>query len=127
MACNGCQTGKVIPKIDFEPHVMRFTKKTIVEGVNGKSYALNQPLVPSNHFPRGHWAVTLTISGIPKRIDKPTAAEVFNEALRLVQLNKDPLWFIDIWLNCNLQWVSRVPQKYQIVTLKALRELSYEN
>lgn len=106
---------------------MRFTKATTVLGVNGKPYALNQPLVPPGHFPRNHWAVTLTIAGIPKRIDKPTATEVFNEALRLAQLNKDPIWFIDLWLNCNLQWATRVPQKYQIVTPNALRDISYEN
>lgn len=127
MACNGCQTGAVAPKIDLEPHTMRFTKATTVLGVNGKPYALNQPLVPPGHFPRGHWAVTLTIAGIPKRIDKPTATEVFNEALRLAQLNKDPVWFIDLWLNCNLQWATRVSQKYQIVTPNALRDISYEN
>lgn len=127
MACNGCQTGTIVPKIDFEPHTMRFTKETVVLGTNGKFYALNQPLVAPGYFPRNQWAVTLTIAGIPKRIDKPSATEVFNEALRLAQLNKDPVWFIDLWLNCNLQWVIRVPQKYQIVTLAALHSISHEN
>lgn len=110
----------------METHRMRYTKKTAVVGVNGKPYALNQALVPSEHFPRGSWAVNLTIAGVPKTISKSTAIQTFNETLRIAQLNNDPVWFIDLWLNCNLQWVARVPARHQIVSLNNLLAISHE-
>ncbi len=105
---------------------MRFTKNTTVIGVNGKPYALNQPLVPVEYFPRGQWAVSLVIAGIPKTFSQPTAAQTFNDALRIAQLNNDSIWFIDLWLNCNLQWVAKVPPRHRIVSLENLIAISHE-
>jgi len=105
---------------------MRYTKETSVVGANGKPYALNQALVPVEHYPRGEWGVQLVIAGIPKTISKPTASQTFNEALRIAQLNNDPVWFIDLWLNCNLQWVKKVPTRYQVVPLNNLLAISHE-
>lgn len=105
---------------------MRYTKQSTVVGVDGKPYALNQALVPVGHYPRGDWRASLTISGIPKVFSKPTAVQTFNDALRVAQLNKDPIWFIDIWLNLNLQWIARVPARHHIVSPTALLAISHE-
>lgn len=103
---------------------MRETTHLTVEGVGGKIYSLAQPLVPPGHFPRGQCAATLVINTIPRRIDKPTCIEVFNEAMRLYQLNNQEFWFINLWLNLNLQWTPRVAEKFQLVTPAQLEAIS---
>ena len=74
MPCFTCKSDApaLVPKIETPP--MRYTKETSVVGVNGKPYALNQALVPVEHYPRGEWDVRLVIAGIPKTLSKPTAS-----------------------------------------------------
>jgi hypothetical protein len=127
MACPNCNSNPdmMIPgQVPEAPVPVRATTKLTVLGVNGQPYALNQPLVPSGHFPRGLWAAEVTVKGIARRVDKPTCIEVFNEAMRLFSLNDGEFWFVNIWLNLNLQWIPRVAPKHQIVTVAALEAIS---
>jgi hypothetical protein len=127
MTCTNClQTPDI--EADEAPipgaFVERTTEVTTVIGVNGKPYSLNQPLLPVGHFPRTGCSATLTIKGIPRTISKATPLEVFNEAMRLLQLNGEEFWFINLWLNLNLQWIPRVAAKYRIVTVEQLEAIS---
>ena len=127
MPCGTCNDTSSSP-VSFDAveglFVERTTLSTAVVGVNGKPYALNQPLVPASHFPRGKWGAFIRVAGIVRKIEAPSAIQVFNEAMRLLQLNNDPFWFVDVWLNLNLQWVPRVPLKHQLVTVQQLEAIS---
>lgn len=123
-----CPQNEQVPVVHGPPaaaFVPRATEATVVTGVDGKPYALNQPLVPPGHYPRGRWDAEIVVKGIPRTIIKPTAIETFNEAMRLMQLNAEPFWFVNLWLNLNLQWIPRVPVKYQIVTVEQLEQISH--
>lgn len=109
---------------DAPPPVYRSTLLTKVTGVDDKVYGLDQPLVPPMYAPREQWAAVLKIKGMDILIDKPSAPEVFNDAMRLFQLNGEPFWFVNTWLNLNLQWIPRVAAKYRIVTIEQLEEIS---
>lgn len=127
MACGTCNTNTPAPvarSADPEGIVVRGTQVTAVVGVNGTAYPLNQPLAPASHFPRGRWGAFIRVAGIFRFVDKPTAIEVFNEAMRIMQLNGEDFWFIDLWLNLNLQWVAKVPAKHRIVTVQQLEAIS---
>lgn len=128
MGCFNCNPATPSMMVSPQPvkatHAMRETQETVVNGNDGKQYALNQPLVPAAHFPRTQCSAELTIKGIPRRIDKPTCIEVFNEAMRLMELNGEPYWFVNLWLNLNLQWVTRVAPKYQLITVAQLEAIS---
>ena len=95
-----------------------------VTGMDGNRYALNQPLFPPSHFPRRDYTATIMIADIPATISGSTATAVFNEAMRLHTLNKRPFWFVNIWLNLNLQWIPKVPTRYQTVTVEQLYAIS---
>ena len=127
MGCYNChQTVPFTPEPVPEgpPFVMRKTAFDRVTGIDDKVYLLVQPLVPAARYPRGHWAATVTVKGIPRVIDRPTGIEVFNEAMRLFQLNEEEFWFVNIWLNLNLQWIPRLPERYRIVTVEQLEAIS---
>lgn len=106
---------------DYHPRV---TKAKAVVGANNRSYPLNQPLVPLSHYPRGQWAANVKVAGIVRQLNFPTAVQVFNEAMRLHQLNKEDFWFVNVWLNLNLQWIPRLASKYRIVTVEQLEAIS---
>lgn len=127
MACPNCPQ---VPLEDAPPpevpgHVMRETLVHNVVGVDGRTYSLNQPLVPAGQFPRNHCSAVLVVAGIPRLIDEPSCVQVFNEAMRLYQLNGSDFWFINIWLNLNLQWIPRVAAKYRLVTVDQLEAISF--
>ena len=127
MACPNCPQVPLegTPPPEMPVPAMRETLVHNVVGVDSRIYSLNQPLVPAGHFPRGRCSAVLVIAGIPRLIDKPSCVEVFNEAMRLYQLNELEFWFINIWLNLNLQWIPRVAAKYRIVTVEQLEAISY--
>jgi hypothetical protein len=126
MACTTCNPVPLAepPPAPAGPFVERTTTVTSVVGVNGQAYALNQPLIPPGHFPRNNCSAVVRIKGIDRTIDKPTCIEVFNEAMRIYQLNNEEFWFVNLWLNLNLQWIPRVSFKYQLVTVAQLEAIS---
>lgn len=128
MACQLCPKVPIVPEIidpAADEHVYRETLLTTVVGVDGKPYALNQPLVPPGHFPRGMCKAYVKVKGMNRLIDKPSCVEVFNEAMDLYRINDEPFWFVNLWLNLNLQWIPRVAPKYQLVTVAQLEEISH--
>lgn len=106
-------------------HVYRETLMKTVIGNREKEYALDQPLVPPGHFPRGMCSAYVKIKGMNRLINRPSCLEVFNEAMDLFIINEEPFWFVNLWLNLNLQWIPRVAQEHQIVTVAQLEEISH--
>ena len=100
------------------------TVATVVQGVNGKPYVLSQPLVSAGHFPRNGWQALARIKGIVRKIEGTSARAVFDEIMRLKQLNEEPISTNDLWLNLNIQWTRRVAKKYQVVKPEALLAIS---
>lgn len=128
MSCGSCGPVSYYP-VHHAPGmgslVVRETSSKAVTGNDGKVYPLDQPLVPAGNFPRGQWAAVIVVKGIPTVVHKNSAVETFNEAMRIFQVNEEDFWFMNIWLNLNLQWIPRVPAEYQIVTVAQLEAISH--
>lgn len=126
MSCGMCGPIQFFP-VHHAPdpalYVERETSATAVDGVNGQRYSLLQPLVAS-HLLRDGWAALVRIKGVTTVVNKNSAVETFNEAMRLHELNGEEYWFGNIWLNLNLQWIPRIPEKDQIVTVAQLESIS---
>lgn len=99
-------------------------QESVVQGVDGKGYPINQPLVSEENFPRDNWQVDVKVKGIVHRINAEKPTHIFDEVVRLHALNEEAHDFASVWLNLNLQWLPRVAAKHRIVTVDALLEIS---
>ena len=97
-----------------------------VTGKDGKAYALNQPLNGNAVQPSGGWKADIEVHGVPRTVTGRSGVAVFREAKRLLELNGAAFRELDLWLNLNIQWVQRVSDKHQVVTLSSLLSIAAE-
>jgi len=90
----------------------------------GSRETLEQSLVAPFGKPRGGWFVNVSIKGIPTRITDSDANRVFISTKRLLDSNGVGVPDIVLWFNLNIQWYSRLPEKYMLVRHNALLDLA---
>lgn len=127
MTCNTC---KKVDPVDPLKHGLEYSfavQQSTVIGKDGRSYSLIGPLIPRPYRPRGGWQAEIYIHGHKLPIKGLSAVEVFNESARLLTLNEVLYSKAQLWLNLNIQWVTRAIPKYQKVSLDTLLEISVPN
>lgn len=100
----------------IEPAVLFFDGKSIMT-----------PLFPPARAPRGGWYFDLYLMGHITRINKPKPHLIAEEVARLLTLNEILYTPAQLWLNLNIQWVTRAIPKYQKVRLQDLLNISTPN
>lgn len=112
MACDTCSTPAKSAPVAALTYTA--TSSTVV-GKDGLRYQIRKSLVPAGRKPSGGWKVALPVNGQTITAEGASAEAVFAEATRILGENKIAVTELDLWLNLNLQWVRRAPEKYQIV------------
>ncbi len=72
------------------------------------------PLIRTPGRPQGGWNAVIPIKGQSVRVEGRTAVEAFNAAVLALSRNGVSSNTPSVWLNLNLQWMSRTPSKYHI-------------
>lgn len=117
MACDSCN--KSAPATPAAAMLYTATASSVV-GRDGVRHKINAPLIPPGRKPTGGWKVSLLVNGQTVEADGGGPNEVHAEATRLLALNEVPYSDLDLWLNLNVQWISRSAEKFQIVRLSDL-------
>lgn len=91
-----------------------------VTGKDGLQHRVDEPLVRRPQSPQGGWKVNLTIKEQVVTVPGTDPKSVFQEAKNLLALNEVAVSDLDLWLNLNLQWIARTPEKYQKVRVSDL-------
>lgn len=91
---------------------------------NGTVVTLHQPLIRATASPRHGWAVVFWINGQRTAVEGTGPQEVFRKTERLFQLSNITLLRNDVWLNLNIQWLSRTLEKNRLIPLERLLELA---
>lgn len=117
MACDNCN--KSAPATPAAAMTYSATASSVV-GKDGVRYAVTKSLVPAGRKPVGGWKVSMLVNGQIIEADGASPDAVHAEATRILNLNGATYSDLDLWLNLNVQWVSRAVEKYQIVRLHDL-------
>lgn len=100
------------------------SSRQTVEGVDGRIYRMTDRLIPKPYQPRGGWSVDIfihnqktTLSGIhPEHVVKSVAA--------LLTLNEVSYNLPQLWLNLQIQWLSRGISKHQKVSVETVLSIA---
>lgn len=125
-----CSTCKKVVVVEPGKHGLQYSvvpDVTTVEGKMGRRYAINTPLIPRPHSPRGGWSVTLYLHGQATVITGASASAVFIAASDFLVLNEISHTLLDLWFNLNIQWVTNAIDKYQQVPLASLLDVAITN
>ena len=98
-----------------------------VTGRDGRRYAVDSCLVAKTRRPRGGWGVTLIVNKQTVTVDGSTSDEVFNKVKSTLKINDFDVSDHNIWINLNIQWLDKVVDKHQKVTLSMLLEIVAPN
>lgn len=91
------------------------TNKNTILGVDSREHSLLTPLIRAPGRPLGGWRVTLPVRGQRIQVEGNTAIQVYNGARVLLTRNGVQVTPVDLWTTLNADWLSRTPEKYQIV------------
>ncbi len=86
----------------------------------GKIVDLTQPIAKRPHSPLGGWGVDFFLNSIQTRFDGASPEIVYQNVARSFDLNAIDYTRADLWLNLNIQWLQRVPQKYRRISLSQI-------
>lgn len=117
MACDSCN--KSAPVTPAATMSYSATASSVV-GKDGVRYPITRTLVPAGRKPVGGWKVSMVVNGQLIEADGASGEAVHAEAVRLFQLNGLTFSDLDLWLNLNIQWLTRAVEKYQVVRLSDL-------
>lgn len=84
------------------------TDQTTVTTASGQVYPLNQSLVGDLNRPKQGWHANFVIQGSTVQIQGDNPNIVFANARDALQLNNIPFTESGLWLNLNIQWLSRL-------------------
>ena len=102
-------------------------KESTILTKRGAKESLMQPLISGFGKPTGGWYVNISIKGIPHMISESSAIRTFNKVKKMLHDNDVQVRDLDIWFNLNIQWYSRVMDKFALVSKTALLELATTN
>jgi hypothetical protein len=114
MACDTCN--KSVAATPAAAMLYSATASSVV-GRDGVRYSISRPLVPAGRKPVGGWKISMLVNGQFIQADGVTGEAVHEEVVRLLQLNNLTFSSLDLWLNLNIQWITRATEKYQVVRL----------
>lgn len=97
---------------------------TSLTGLDSKRYNLAGPLIRAPGRPANGWRATLPIKGQNVEVHGRTPVETYNHAVTLLGRNGLRVPAHDIWLNLNMVWMARTPEKYHIVRMGDLLKIS---
>lgn len=86
----------------------------------GKVVPLNTALILNGRRPQGGWSVRLRINGVDQQITGNSPSEVAKRLKDAATSAGETLTIADIWLNLNLHWMSRLDNKYFLVSASEL-------
>lgn len=104
----------------------RATKSSITT-IRGRRESMLQPLVASYGKPTGGWQVQVRVKGIPCYFTGNSGMQVFNALKKHLKANDVVVSDLDIWLNLNIQWLSKLPEKHKLVRTSELMALAAPN
>jgi hypothetical protein len=90
------------------------TKGTVI-GLDSKTYSLRMPLIKAPGRPANGWRVSLAVKGQTISVDGKTPMDVYNNSVQMLRRNGMDVPADDIWLNLNIQWLARTPERYHLV------------
>lgn len=90
------------------------TKSTVMS-IKGRPVSVTQPLVCPYGKPRGGWKVSIKVKDIEHEVNGPDGGRVFNNVAALLRKNNISYTNLNLWVNLNLQWYSRMPEKHMLV------------
>jgi len=127
MSCNGCS--KVLDDGIFRSGLkyMLVQDSSRFLASDGKTYKLSDRLIPLSFHPQGGWSVELFIHNQPTVLTGKSHSEVFREAAAFLTMNEIAFTPNNLWLNLQIQWVSRSKTKHQKVTVQDLLNLASTN
>ena len=83
--------------------------------------------VPTMRTPRGGWGINILIKGQSHPIAGLKPRDVYTDVAELLTVNEIPFIDVDLWLNLNLEWVSRAVMRYQKITTEDLMKVAISN
>ncbi len=122
MACQTC--GKVVDDSSNGLDFRVLVGVTDVVGKNGVPVPLQSCMVVRPHQPRRGWQVRFRLNGQEVVVPGNSPKEVFRSATALLRNNDEVPRPVDLWLNMNIQWLRRTPEKHHAVDLQKLFLLS---
>lgn len=120
MSCNACKKVALLP----ENRLQYTATASFVVGKDGLNYSIMKPLFPPARQPRGGWGVVLEINQQQITFRGRDPRSVFASVVSTLKTNEITMRALDIWLNLNIIWLRRSTDKYQMVTLSRLMELT---
>lgn len=83
--------------------------------------------VPTMRTPRGGWGINIIIKGQVHPITEYRPRDVYAAVRELLVVNEIAFTDVDLWLNLNLEWVSRAVMRYQKITTEDLMRVAISN
>lgn len=120
MSCSACQKTIIMP----ENRLHYTASASFLTGKDGLNYSIMKPLFPPGRQPRGGWGVTLEIKQQKIMFRGTSGQAVFAAVVSTLKTNDITMRALDIWLNLNILWLSRAIDRYQVVSLTRLMELT---
>lgn len=87
---------------------------------DGTALRLDRPLVRRPNTPHGGWKVELVVNGQRSVIPGRSPAEVHKHASELLSTNGITITTSNLWLNLQVQWLTKTLKKYRLIELDAL-------
>ena len=117
--CTDCgQRLPKAPEVTLEDDIYELNYKAASSSIMtkfGRTQSIMQPLVAPYGKPKGGWYVNVKVKGIPHTVNHTSPISVFNEVKSILNANSLTVKDLDLWLNLNIQWYGRLPDKFQLV------------
>ena len=98
-----------------------------VDGSDGRVHKLTDRLIPRPYQPRGGWSVDIFIHNQRTSVSSSSPEAVAAAVSALLDLNEITYTMPQLWLNLQIQWLSRAILKYQKVRLEDVLAISTPN
>lgn len=124
MACGSCKNVESnLPEV-----ALRYSapERYFVDRL-GDRHDIRKPLLRSDRSPSGGWKVSVTVNEQVLRVTGRTPKNVVQAVIALFKSNQQSVNLLDLWLNLNIQWLERTPEKYRLVPLEDLVQFSTIN
>lgn len=100
-------------------------KKYSILSMQGKTLDITQPLIAPFGKPTGGWGVHLQIKGQHYYLGAETAKHAHHQVKDTLESRHGlTISNEDIWINLNIQWYQRLPEKYRLVRYADLLSLA---
>jgi len=122
MACSKCKEVEdlTIPEIALS---YTTTEKRVI-GRDGDLYLITRCLASTGVRPRQGWSVVITINAQNITITGASPSVVVDKVRKLIELNGLRISNLNLWFNLNIQWLSRIDSKHQVVKTEELIKLA---